>query len=130
MMITKRKPYVREMKAYGGRAAGFYKFYMFREMTAVPAVWFSIVVLIGVFSLRSLESWAGFIGFLQNPLVMLLNIITLVMGVVHTKTLLTLLPKAVNIVKGDEKMSPKPMITGLWAVTAVVTVIILAVALV
>lgn len=63
---------------------------MFREMTAVPAVWFSIVVLIGVFSLRSLESWAGFIGFLQNPLVMLLNIITLVMGVVHTKTLLTL----------------------------------------
>ncbi|GKX61423.1 hypothetical protein SOASR031_37380 [Leminorella grimontii] len=88
------------------------------------------MVLIGVFSLRSLESWAGFVGFLQNPLVMLLNIITLVMGVVHTKTWFDLAPKAVNIVKGDEKMSPKPMIAGMWAVTAVVTVIILAVALV
>lgn len=130
MMMTKRKPYVREMKASWWKNLGFYKFYMFREFTAVPAVWFSIVVLIGVFSLRSLESWAGFVGFLQNPLVMLLNIITLVMGVVHTKTWFDLAPKAVNIVKGDEKMSPKPMIAGMWAVTAVVTVIILAVALV
>jgi fumarate reductase subunit C len=129
-MMTKRKPYVRGMKANWWKNLGFYQFYMFRESTAIPAVWFSIVLIIGVFALRSPESWAGFVGFLHNPVVMILNIITLVMAVVHTKTWFDLAPKAANIVVNNEKMGPKPMVTGLWVVTAVVSLIILAVALI
>lgn len=129
-MMTKRKPFVREMKATWWQNLGFYKFYMFRESTAVPAVWFSIVLIIGVFSLRSPESWYGFVGFLQNPLVMVLNIITLVMAVVHTKTWFDLAPKAANIVVNNEKLGPKPLVTGLWVVTIVVSLVILAVALI
>ncbi|VEJ53239.1 fumarate reductase subunit FrdC [Pragia fontium] len=129
-MMTKRKPYVREMKANWWKNLGFYKFYMFRESTAIPAVWFSIVMIIGVFALRNPESWDGFVAFLQNPLVMVINIITLIMAIVHTKTWFDLAPKAANIVANGVKMGPKPLVTGLWVLTIVVSLIILAVALI
>ena len=55
----------------------FYRFYMVREGTAVPTVWFSIVLIYGLFALKhGAESWAGYIGFLQNPVVVILNLIT------------------------------------------------------
>ncbi|MCD1127742.1 fumarate reductase subunit FrdC [Jinshanibacter sp. LJY008] len=129
-MMTKRKPYVREVKADWWKRLGFYKFYMFRESTAVPAVWFSLVLIFGVFALRSPESWYGFVGFLANPVVMVINIITLIMALVHTKTWFDLAPKAANIVVGQEKLSAKPIVMFFWGVTIVASLIILAVALI
>ncbi|QBH95198.1 fumarate reductase subunit FrdC [Limnobaculum zhutongyuii] len=129
-MMTKRKPYVREVKADWWKRLGFYKFYMFRESTAVPAVWFSLVLIFGVFALRSPESWYGFVGFLANPVVMVINIITLIMALVHTKTWFDLAPKAANIVVGTEKLSAKPIVMFFWGVTIVASLIILAVALI
>ncbi|HIC8829492.1 TPA: fumarate reductase subunit FrdC, partial [Enterobacter asburiae] len=38
-------------------------------------------------------------------------------------------PKAANIIVKDEKMGPEPVIKGLWAVTILVTAVILFVAL-
>ena len=109
---------------------GFYRFYMIREGTAVPTVWFSILLLCGLFSLKSgPESWAGFVSFLQNPIVVILNLITLAAALLHTKTWFELAPKAANIIIKDDKMGPAPVIKGLWAVTVVATVVILFIAL-
>ncbi|MEG0533506.1 MAG: fumarate reductase subunit FrdC, partial [Citrobacter sp.] len=108
----------------------FYRFYMLREGTAVPAVWFSIELIIGLFALKhGAESWMGFVAFLQNPVVVILNIIALAAALLHTKTWFELAPKAANIIVKDEKMGPEPIIKGLWAVTVVATVVILFVAL-
>ena len=127
---SKRKPYVREMKASWWKSLPFYRFYMLREGTAVPAVWFSLLLLAGVFSLRNgPESWAGFVHFLQNPVVMLINLIALLAALLHTKTWFELAPKAANIIVKDEKMGPEPIIKSLWAVTVVATIVILFVAL-
>ncbi|VFS92469.1 Fumarate reductase 15 kDa hydrophobic protein [Kluyvera cryocrescens] len=61
----------------GGEKLPFYRFYMLREGTAVPTVWFSIVLIYGLFALKhGAESWAGYVGFLQNPIVVVLNLIT------------------------------------------------------
>lgn len=77
-MTTKRKPYVRPMTSTWWKKLPFYRFYMVREGTAVPTVWFSIVLIYGLFALKhGAESWAGYIGFLQNPVVVILNLITL-----------------------------------------------------
>lgn len=38
-MTTKRKPYVRPMTSTWWKKLPFYRFYMLREGTAVPAVW-------------------------------------------------------------------------------------------
>ncbi|WP_413507167.1 fumarate reductase subunit FrdC [Serratia proteamaculans] len=130
-MTTQRKPYVRIMTPTWWQKLGFYRFYMLRESTSVPAVWFSIVLIYGVFALKGgVDSWAGFVGFLQNPLVLLINVVALLAALLHTKTWFDLAPKAANIVVNSEKMGPGPIVKTLWAVTVVASVVILAVALV
>ncbi|EMH4163987.1 fumarate reductase subunit FrdC [Pluralibacter gergoviae] len=129
-MTTKRKPYVRPMTSTWWKKLPFYRFYMVREGTAVPAVWFSIILLCGLFSLKhGPESWANFVGFLQNPVVVIINVIALAAALLHTKTWFELAPKAANIIVKGEKMGPEPVIKGLWGVTILATVIILFVAL-
>lgn len=129
-MTTQRKPYVRTMSPTWWKKLDFYRFYMLREATSVLAVWFSIVLIYGLFALKNgPEGWAGFVSFLQNPLVLLINIIALAAALLHTKTWFELAPKAANIVINSEKMEPGPIIKALWAVTIVVTVVILAIAL-
>ncbi|AVF36099.1 fumarate reductase subunit FrdC [Rahnella sikkimica] len=127
---SKRKPYVRKMPASWWQHSPFYRFYMLREGTSVPAVWFSILLLAGIFALRNgPESWAGFVHFLQNPVVMLINLIALLAALLHTKTWFELAPKASIVILKGKKMGPEPVITGFWCVTAVVTLVILAIAL-
>lgn len=61
-------------------------------------------MLYGVFTLKAgAECWAGFVGFLQNPLVLLINIIALLAATLHTKTWFDLAPKTANIVVNSEK---------------------------
>ncbi len=101
-----------------------------RESTSVLQVWFSILVLYGVFALKSgPESWAGFVGFLSNPIILIINIITLAATLLHTTTWFNLAPKAVSIIVKDKKMSDEPIVKGFWALTIVVTAAILAIAL-
>lgn len=128
-MTTKRKPYVRPMTSTRWKKLPFYRFYMVREGTAVPTVWFSIVLIYGLLPSSTAPSWAGYIGFLQNPVVVILNLITLAAALLHAKLWFELAPKAANVIIKGEKMGPEPVIKGLWVVTAVVTVVILFVAL-
>ena len=129
-MTTKRKAYVRPMPSTWWKNLPFYRFYMLREGTAVTVVWFSVLLICGIFSLKhGPESWANFVGFLQNPIVVILNLITLAGALLHTKTWFELAPKAANIIVKDAKMGPEPIIKGLWVVTALVTVVVLFVAL-
>ena len=129
-MTTKRKPYVRSMTSTWWKKLPFYRFYMLREGTAVPAVWFSIELIFGLFALKNgPEAWAGFVDFLQNPVIVIINLITLAAALLHTKTWFELAPKAANIIVKDEKMGPEPIIKSLWAATVVATIVILFVAL-
>ena len=129
-MTTKRKPYVRPMTSTWWKDLPLYRFYMLREGTAVPAVWFSIELIFGLFALKNgPEAWAGFVDFLQNPVIVIINLITLAAALLHTKTWFELAPKAANIIVKDEKMGPEPIIKSLWAVTVVATIVILFVAL-
>ncbi|WP_428945008.1 fumarate reductase subunit FrdC [Pantoea sp. FN060301] len=121
-MITKRKPYSRPMDAGWWRRSAFYRFYMLREATALPAIWFSIELIAGLFSLRhGTESWIAFVAFLQHPVVLLLNVVTLAAALLHSKTWFELAPKASIIILGDKKLPPGPVIKGLWAVMVLVS---------
>ena len=59
-MTTKRKAYVRPMTSTWWKKLPFYRFYMLREGTAVPAVWFSIELIIGLLHSSMVQSpgWA------------------------------------------------------------------------
>ncbi|EIJ67744.1 fumarate reductase subunit C [Pasteurella bettyae CCUG 2042] len=85
---TKRNKYVRPMTATWWKSWDFYKFYMVRESSAIPTVWFCLVLLYGVFCLTSENGFVeNFIPFLQNPLVVILNLISLALLLVHAFTL-------------------------------------------
>lgn len=129
-MTTKRKAWVRPMPSSWWKTLPFYRFYMLREGTAIPAVWFSLELLYGLFALKNgPESWMGFVAFLQNPVALLLNLIALAAALLHTKTWFDLAPKASLIIVKGEKMGPEPVVKGLWVVAAVVTVVVLFIAL-
>lgn len=129
-MTTKRKPYVREITPTWWKSSAFYKFYMLRESTAIAVLWFSIVLIYGVFSITSIEGIINFISFLRNPIVLVLNIIALAAALLHTKTWFDLTPKAVNIItKSGNKLAPCVLVKVMWAITIVATLVILAIAL-
>ncbi len=66
-MTTKRKPYVRPMTSTVEKIAVL-SLYMLREGTAVPAVWFSIELIFGLFALKMARSPAGFVDFYKTRL--------------------------------------------------------------
>lgn len=67
-MTTKRKPYVRPMTSTWWKNCRL-SLYMLREGTAVPAVWFSIELIFGLFALKNgPEAWAGFVDFYKTRL--------------------------------------------------------------
>lgn len=129
-MTTKRSPYNRPTDSGWWRALPFYRFYMLRESTAIPQLWFSLELLYGLFALRhGEESWTGFIDFLQHPIVLLLNLLALAGALLHSKTWFDLAPKASMIIANGQKMPPEPLIKGLWAVMIVLSLSILVVVL-
>lgn len=121
---SKRKKYVREMKPTWWKKLDFYKLYIAREATAIPTLWFCLVLLYGVICLGSNEI-NNFIGFLQNPLVVILNIITLGAMFLNTVTYYVMTPKVLNIIVKNERINPKIITLGLWAATAFVSLLIL-----
>ncbi|MDG2939320.1 fumarate reductase subunit FrdC [Bisgaard Taxon 10/6] len=89
-LTTKRNKYVREITPTWWKSWDFYRFYMVREATAIPTVWFCLVLLYGVFSLADNTFATDFVGFMQNPIVMILNIISLAAMLLHAFTLFTM----------------------------------------
>lgn len=129
-MLSKRKPYRAPVSANWWRQLGFYRFYMLREGTAIPALWFSLELLFGLYALKDgPESWQSFVGFLQHPIVLLLNLATLAAALLHSKTWFELAPKAAIIMVKNEKLKPQPIIIVLWIVTLIVTLVVLWLAL-
>jgi fumarate reductase subunit C len=129
-MISKRKPYRAPVSPGWWRELRFYRFYMLREGTAIPALWFSLELLFGLYALKGgPEQWQSFVGFLQHPIVLLLNLVSLAAALLHSKTWFELAPKAAIIMVKDEKLKPQPIIIALWIVTLIVTLAVLWLAL-
>ena len=66
-----------------------------------------------------------FISFLRNPIVVILNIITLIATLYHTATYFVMTPKVMNIIVKNERLPHHVLRNALWAVTAVISVIAL-----
>ncbi|MBK0032969.1 fumarate reductase subunit FrdC [Erwinia sp. S43] len=129
-MTTKRNPYCRPVESAWWRSLPFYRFYMLRESTAIPALWFSLELIFGVFALKhGAESWAGYVAFLQHPVTLLLNVLALFAALLHSKTWFDLAPKASIIIVKGEKLPPEPLIKGLWIIMVILSLAVLAAAL-
>lgn len=122
---SKRKKYVREVTPTWWKKLDFYKFYVLRESTSVPTVWFCLVLLYGLISLSNGEFHDDFIEFLQNPLVVILNIITLGAVLLNSFTFFGMAPQMMNVIVKNERINVKLVSRVFWGITAVVSLLAL-----
>lgn len=122
--VTKRKAYVRDMSANWWTKSSFYKLYMVREVTCLATVWFCLVLLYGVISLGG-EGLESFINFLQNPIVFILNVISIAALLYHAATLYVMTPQVLTFIVNNERVNPNILRNVLWAITGGVSLIAL-----
>ncbi|MDD0824088.1 fumarate reductase subunit FrdC [Mannheimia sp. AT1] len=125
MSATKRKPYVREMKATWWKKLDFYKMYMVREATCLLTVWFCIVLFYGAIALSKGTFASDFVSFLQNPLVVVLNIISLAAMLYHAATLFVMTPHVMSVMVKDKYLPATIGRNILWAATGIISLIAL-----
>ncbi|TCP95188.1 fumarate reductase subunit C [Cricetibacter osteomyelitidis] len=123
--VSKRKKYVREITPTWWKSWDFYKFYMVREATALPTVWFSIVLLYGVICLGKANGVVeSFIPFLQNPIVVILNIISLAGLLLHATTLFDMTGEVMAGTTGLPSKTIRLVLRGLFVVVTVLTLVL------
>ncbi|KAE9542067.1 fumarate reductase subunit FrdC [Ursidibacter maritimus] len=122
---SKRKKYVREIKPTWWKKLDFYKFYVLRESTSVPTVWFCLVLLYGLVSLGKGTFETDFVGFLQNPVVVILNIITLGAVLLNSFTFFGMAPQMMNIIVKNERINVTLVSRAFWGITAFVSLLAL-----
>ena len=72
--------------------------FILREISSVFVAWFVVVLLLQIRALsRGSEAYAAFERWLQNPLIVLLNMITLFFVVFHAVTWFNVAPRAMAI---------------------------------
>ncbi|MDP0343778.1 fumarate reductase subunit FrdC [Glaesserella parasuis] len=123
---SKRKKYVRKVKPTWWKALDFYKFYVLRESTSVPTIWFCLVLFYGLACLGKENGFVeNFIPFLQNPLVVVLNIITLGAVLLNSFTFFGMAPQMMNVIVKNERIDVKLVSRVFWGITAFVSLLAL-----
>lgn len=125
MTASKRKKYVREIKPTWWKKLDFYKFYVLRESTSVPTLWFCLELFYGLICLGNDAFVDRFIPFLQNPVVIVLNIITLGAVLLNSFTFFNMAPQMVNIIVKNERLDAKLLSRVFWGITLIVSIIAL-----
>ena len=113
------------MKPTWWKKLDFYKFYVLRESTSVPTVWFCLVLLYGLISLGNGSFSTSFVAFLQNPVVIFLNIITLGAVILNSFTFFNMAPQMANIVVKNERLDAKLVSKIFWGITGAVRLLAL-----
>ncbi|KPA53351.1 MULTISPECIES: fumarate reductase subunit FrdC [Photobacterium] len=126
--MSNRKPYVREMKRTWWKDSSFYRFYMIREATVLPLIFFTICLTFGLGSLvKGPEAWQTWLNFMANPVVIILNILALAGSLFHAFTYFNMMPQVVPIRIKGKKLDKKIIVLAQWAVVAVITLFVLAI---
>ncbi|MCQ1858094.1 fumarate reductase subunit FrdC [Haemophilus sputorum] len=125
---TKRKAYVREMKANWWQKLPFYKMYMVREATSIPTVWFSLVLFYGVITLGRGTFATDFVSFVQNPIVIVFNLISLAAILYHAATLFEMTPQAMPIMVKGQFLPINFVKKVFWGITGVISLVVLVLA--
>lgn len=105
------------------KTAPFRRFVL-RELTSLFVALFSVILLLFLFALsRGRDHYEGFLNWLDLPLVMVGNVVTLVAVLYHTATSIQLASQIQEVRLGD-KVVPRSSVmigmTGAWIVVSAV----------
>ncbi len=124
--MSNRKPYVREMKRTWWKDHPFYRFYMAREATVIPLILFTLFLTVGLGSLVVGEAaWESWLGFMQNPVIVAINIVALAGSLFHAQTFFSMMPQVMPIKIKGKALDTKVVVLGQWAAVAAISLIVL-----
>ena len=124
-----RKGYVRPMQGWWRRDPFFMR-YMIREATAFAVLAYAIILVVGVVRLAQGEvAWNGWLAALRSPGSILLHIVLLVSMIEHARSWFEIMPKTMPMmIVGGERVEESTIMRTGWAVSAVVTILVVALA--
>ncbi|UTV27556.1 fumarate reductase subunit FrdC [Photobacterium atrarenae] len=124
--MSNRKPYVREMKRTWWKDHPFYRFYMLREATVLPLIFFTLCLTFGLGCLvKGPEAWQGWLSFMANPVVIILNLLALAGSLFHAQTFFSMMPQVMPIRIKGKVLDKKIIVLGQWAAVAAITLFVL-----
>jgi fumarate reductase subunit C len=92
------KTFCRRVSTYWWLGSWFYLKFILRELSSIFIAWFVILTLLQVAALkRGPADYEAFQGWLRNPILVVLNAVSLCFVVFHTVTWFNLAPKAMRI---------------------------------
>lgn len=126
--MSNRKPYVREMTRTWWKDHPFYRFYMLREATVLPLIFFTLFLTFGLGCLvKGHETWEGWLSFMANPIVVAINIVALAGSLLHAQTFFSMMPQVMPIRLKGKLIDKKIIVLTQWAAVAFISLIVLIV---
>ena len=102
-----------------------YVLFMLREISCVFVAWFVVYLLLLVNALGAgRDSYARFLDWSANPLVIALNIIALIFLLVHAVTWFGLAPRAMVVHIRGQRVPPRAVLAGHYAAWLVMSAIV------
>lgn len=124
--MSKRKPYTRELPNDWWMKQLFYTKYMIREGSSVFITLYSLILAWGILRLSQGEvAFNGWMASLQNPLMIILHFMALVLALYHTITWFSLAPKAVDLWIKGKRLDDKIIVLGHYLAFIIITVLCL-----
>jgi fumarate reductase subunit C len=120
------KPYIRKMPATWWLRKRAYFWFMIRELTAVLMAVYCVILLLLLFSMKKQggAAYDDFLALLQTAWSVGFHFIAFVAAMFHAVTWFALVPKALVIRMGEEKVPPFVLVGAHWLAWAVVSVLL------
>lgn len=124
-----RKPYIRPVpKCSWYMRDGRYKRYMMREVTCIFIGAYTGVLAMALLRLsQSQAAYEAFLNALHAPVAVVFHILALIFAVYHTTTWFNVTPQAMPIMRGDDFLPGKVIVSAHYAGWVVVSLFILLV---
>ncbi len=101
-----------------------YTLYMIREATCVAVGGYAFFLLLLVSRAGNEAAFSALVDRLSSPLSVVLHVLALLLLIYHAVTFIQAGPKAIVLYRGDERVSPKLIVSALYAAWLGVSLVI------
>jgi fumarate reductase subunit C len=121
-MTTSIRAYRQPVSRYWWAKRRSYLLFMLREISCVFVAWFVVYLLLLVHaSSAGPDSYARFLDWNANPLVVLVNVVAFIFLLLHAVTWLNLAPRAIVPHIRGRRVPPRAVLAGHYAAWLVVS---------
>jgi fumarate reductase subunit C len=121
-MTTPVRAYQQPVSWYWWAKRRSYLLFMLREISCVFVAWFVVYLVLMVHAIGTgRDSYVRFLDWSANPVVVALNVVTLIFVVLHAVTWFGSAPKAIVVHIRGRRVPPGAVLAGHYAAWAVVS---------